>query len=231
METRWHLREADFFEGLPTEMAEFISLSARRQVRANEFIFSEGSPANSAYYLATGAVRIFRTNVWGKECVAFTRLAGEMFGLAEVVGKGAKKRECNAQALGSCQLYEIAKGDLDHFLSRHYVLANRVMDVLGRRIRYLCEQIENLMVDDVTTRLLKLLLYLSYRQMTGVGVPSDPVTVPVRLTQEQIAAAIGSCQQTVSETLQRLERDGIIEINRRQITVLKPAEIMGSLGA
>lgn len=149
-----------------------------------------------------------------------------MFGLAEVVGNGLKTRQANAQALTSCRIYEIGKEDFDQLLCRHHTLALKVMDVLGRRIRYLCEQIENLMACDVTTRLLKTLVYLSYPILADRAVESGPVAIPVRLTQEQIAAMIGSCQQTVSEILHRLEQEGVIRVTRKEISVLDPAAML-----
>lgn len=229
METLWHLRENDFFSNLPAEREEFISLAARRTLAARECIFFQGDPAVSAYYLASGSVRIFRTDPWGKECIVFARKTGEMFGLAEVVGVGDKGRRCHAQALSPCCLYEITKANLDLLLSRHYTLTNRVMDVLGRRIRYLCEQVENLMACDVTTRLLKVLIYLSYPGLVDRTSENEPVTVPVRLTQEQMAAMIGSCQQTVSEILSQLAQEGIIRVDRKGITLLRPAETLSCM--
>ncbi|MBI4785892.1 MAG: winged helix-turn-helix domain-containing protein, partial [Chloroflexi bacterium] len=44
--------------------------------------------------------------------------------------------------------------------------------------------------------------------------------------QEQIAAMIGSCQQTVSEALKRLETQKMIQVSRKGITVLKPYDIL-----
>ena len=229
METMWHLSESDFFSDLPAEREEFMSLATKRAVATRESIFFQGEPAVSAYYLASGSVRIFRIDPWGKECIAFARKTGEMFGLAEVVGIGEKERRSTAQALSPCSIYEITKADLDLLLSHHYALATRVMDVLGRRIRYLCEQIENLMVCDVTTRLLKILVYLSYPALAEHYSDNEPVTIPVKLTQEHLAAMIGSCQQTVSEILGRLVEDGMIRVDRKGITLLHPAETLSCI--
>ncbi|MBI5302662.1 MAG: Crp/Fnr family transcriptional regulator [Chloroflexi bacterium] len=225
-QAHWHLVEQDVFEGLALEKASFIALATQRVVEPHAFIFFQGDAADAAYYLARGEVRICRINPFGKESGIFTRREGELFGLAEVVGEGHNKRECNAQAQIECCYYEISKDNLDALLARSPLLAKRVMQSLGQRIRFLCEQIENLMVCDVTTRLLKLLVYLSYSKLVDPASWSAPVQVPVRLTQEQIAAMIGSCQQTVSETLAQLEKDGIIHVSRKGITVLKPAEML-----
>lgn len=227
METDWHLSEKDFFRDLPSEKKEFISLSAQRIVKKNQFIFFEGDPGNSAFYLEEGMIKVFRTSPSGKDSIVFIRYPGEMFGLAEVIGK--KERTCNAQSITRCSLYEIKEGELELLLSRHYSLARRVIEVMGRRLRYLGEQIENLMVSDVATRLLKLLIYLGSHELVDSDAWNAPITISTRLTQQQIADMIGSCQQTVSETMKHLEEDGLIQLSRKEITLLKPAEIINRI--
>ncbi|MBI4787723.1 MAG: Crp/Fnr family transcriptional regulator, partial [Chloroflexi bacterium] len=226
MEHHWHLCERDLFSGLAVEKQDFIAHAVKRYAPVNTFIFFQGDPADSTYYLESGEVRICRINSWGKESIMFARKAGEMFGLAEIAGEGANERECNAQAHTPCCLYEIKKEDFDLLMARHPALAKRVMGVLGRRLRYLCEQMENLMLCDVTTRLLKLLTYLNYQRLVDTGGYDEPISIPISLTQEQIAAMIGSCQQTVSEALKRLETQKMIQVSRKGITVLKPYDIL-----
>ena len=227
MQLHWHLGEEDFFRDLPMEKGEFLSYSVRRILKKNDLIFAEDELANSCFYLEEGSVKISRITFGGKEPIIFLRKAGELFGLAEVIE--GKKRKCNAQAISSCILYEIKRHDFEDLLSRHYLLARQVIEVLGRRVRYLAEQVENLMVCDVATRLLKLFVYLSYPKLINSDSVDARIVVPVRLTQEQLAACTGSCQQTVSETLKALQDDGLIRISKKQIIILKPLEIMDRL--
>ncbi len=227
MQLQWHLGEEEFFKDLPLEKKEFLSRAIQRPLKKHDAIFTEDEPANSCFYLEEGSVKISRITFWGKEPIIFVRKAGELFGLAEVIaGRG---RKCNAQAISSCLLYEIKRNDFEELLSRHYLFARRVIEVLGRRIRYLAEQVENLMVCDVATRLLKLLLYLSYPKLINLDSVNSPILVPVSLTQEQLAACTGSCQQTVSETLKLLQKEGLIRVSKKQIAILKPLEIMDRL--
>lgn len=220
MEPQWYLNSQDFFSGLSAEKKIFLSHAKKREIRKNEFLFREGEPALSAFYLQTGEVRIFCITGQGKESMVFIRRGSEMFGLAEAIG-GAK-RACNAQATTACCLYEIKRNDLEEVLSKHWALSKRVMEILGSRLRYLGEQLGNLMSCDVTTRLLKLLFNLSCQTSAD---NRSGVAIPIKITQEHIAAMIGSCQQTVSEILKRIEDDGLIHIscNRREITILDPA--------
>ena len=227
MEIQWHLDEGDFFTDLSHLREEFISLSVKRRVKKGDFIFMEGDPGDSAYYLESGEVRIFRSSALGKEPNVFVRKPGEMFGLAEAIT--GRERKVNAQAIGASVFYAIKKDDLEDLLSRHFPLAKRVMEVLSRRLRFLGEQVENLMVCDVTTRLLKLLIYLCYHQLAERTSWNEPISVPVKLTQEQIASMTGSCQQTVSETLKKLQKDGLIQVSRKGITLLDPARMMSGI--
>lgn len=128
-----------------------MSLSTRRSLKKNEFVFNAEDPGTSCFYLETGTVKIFRVTALGKEPIFFVRKSGEMFGLAEVIV--AKERKCNVQALTPCVLYEINKEKFEFLISKYHSLSRKVIMVLGRRLRYLGEQIENLMVCDVTTRM------------------------------------------------------------------------------
>jgi CRP/FNR family cyclic AMP-dependent transcriptional regulator len=61
--------------------------------------------------------------------------------------------------------------------------------------------------------------------MPDPKMPDKPIPIPVKLTQEQIAAMIGSTQQTVSETLKKLKEERLIEISGKEITILNPRDI------
>ncbi len=224
MRLQWHLGEEDFFRDLPTEKREFLGRSLKRSLKKNALIFVEDDPASSCFYLEVGVVKISRLALQGKEPIIFLRRAGELFGLAEIID--GRRRKCNAEAISASILYEIRRQDFEDLLARHYPLARRVIQVLGRRSRYLAEQIENLMVYDVATRLLKLFLYLSFPLLLDTDSGGAAIVVPVSLTQEQLAACTGSCQQTVSETLKSLQEEGLIRICQKQIALLKPLEIM-----
>ena len=227
MEIQWHLSEPDFFTGLPVEKEAFLAAATRQTHQKGEFVFVEDEPGDSAFYLDDGAVQIFRASAMGKEPVFSIRQAGELFGLAEVMG--GRERKCSAQAISPVVVHRVEKAAFERLLSGHYPLARRVIEVLGRRLRYLGEQIENLMVCDVATRLLKLFVYLAYQRMVGQGDLETPIVLPVKLTQEQLAAMTGSCQQTVSEVMRQLQSDGLILVSRKEITLLNPRQAMNRI--
>jgi CRP/FNR family cyclic AMP-dependent transcriptional regulator len=163
----------------------------------------------------------------GKEPIFFLRRRGEFFGLAEVIE--SKPRKANAQAITPCILYEIGKDDFEKLLVRHYPLARKIIEVLGRRLRYLGLQVENLMVCDVSTRLIKLLVYLSYDNLPDRQSWTRPATIPISLTQEQLASMTGSTQQTMSEILKKLQDDNLITVAKKKITLLNPLKLLSKV--
>ncbi len=223
----WHLSERDFFTDLPAEKRDFLSLAVRREIRRNETIFLEGDPGNYCYYLEKGSVKIFRATMVGKEPIFWVRKPGDFFGLAEVID--GKERVCTAQALTRSIIHEIHRTDFETLLARHHTVSRKVIAVLGRRLRYLCEQIEGLMSCDVTSRLSRLLIYLSLNHLVFNDQCPGPISFPLELTQEDIASMTGSCQQTVSETLKKLQQEGIIRVSRKEITIIQPAEMLKRL--
>ncbi len=227
MDMDWHLIKGGFFDGLEREFQAFRECSTRRQVKKNEIIFFENDACTRSFYLDEGSVKIFRVSLHGKEPTFFIRSPGEMFGLAEVVG--GEQRKCSAQALGNCVLMDIEREAFLRLMFDHPLLSRRVIEVLGKRIRYLSGQLENLMTCGVPTRLLKLLLCLSHDEIAQAK--GGPAEVPVRLTQGQIAAMTGSCQQTISETLATFEKRGLIRVSRQRITLLDPGAIIMALDA
>ncbi len=224
MELHWHLGKTDFFAGNPEEKSAFLGKALRRVLKKNDMIFFEEDPGDSCYYLETGLIKIFRISPMGKEPIFFLRRAGELFGLAEVME--GKIRKANAQALAPCVLYEIGKEDFEDLLDARPMLARKVIQVLGRRLRYLGEQVESLMVCDVRTRLVKLLVYLCYDLLPDAESWKHPVTLPMTLTQEQMAAMTGSCQQTVSGILKGLQDEGLIEVRGKIISVRNPLALL-----
>jgi CRP-like cAMP-binding protein len=224
MPEHWHLGGEDFFEDLPKEREAFLELAQTRKLSRNDIIFFEEDPASSCFYLERGLIKIFRITSLGKESIFFLRHSGELFGLAEVIE--SVERKANAQALSPCLLHEIKRRDFDLFLSEYPEAARQVIRTLGRRVRYLGEQVSNLMVCDVNMRLIKLLVYIGYDELQTEDAWLNPVSIPVRLTQEQMASMTGSCQQTISELLSSYQEEGLIDYNRKEILILKPLALL-----
>ena len=220
----WHMEVRDFFHDMPDVKQQFLDLSTRKDFSKDEIIFFEEETGPSCYYLEKGIVKIFKISLAGKEPIFFMRHEGEMFGLAEVVD--SKKRKCNAQTLTDCVLHIMHERNFEELVKSSPEFALRVISVLGTRIRYLGEQVEGLMICDVSTRLAKLLVSLVFNQLDDPESWKRSVEIKKKITQDQMASMTGSCQQTISKTLKSFQEEGLIQLNRRKIVLLNPLALL-----
>jgi len=221
---KWHVQVRDFFQDLPEVRQRFLKLAVRKNYPKNEVIFFEEEPSASCYYLEQGIVKIFKISLSGKEPIFFMRHQGEMFGIAELVDN--QKRKCNAETLTDCVLWALDKARFEELVRTTPEFALMVIRVLGSRVRYLGEQIESLMVCDVSTRLAKLLVNLACNQLTDSDSWKRAVEIEKKPTQEQMASMTGSCQQTISETLKAFQAEGLIAVKGRRLILLNPLALL-----
>mgnify|MGYP000034447385 len=124
------------------------------------------------------------------------------------------------------ELYAMPSVEFDSLLAEDYVLARRVITMLGSRVRYLGDRLSNLATGSVMSRLIKLLISLVYDLLPDAEAWAKPVALPVRISQEQLASMTGSTQPTVSDLLQKLHKAGLIAIAHRQITICNPLHLL-----
>lgn len=213
-----------FFCRVGRTAAALLTARHPQDAPKNDIVFFEGDTGDSCFYVASGLVRIFSITDSGKESIFFLRRPGELFGLSEVLN--VFPRRANAQTLMPTELYVMPSVEFDRLLAEDYVLARRVITMLGSRVRYLGDRLSNLATGSVMSRLIKLLISLVYDLLPDAEAWAKPVALPVRISQEQLASMTGSTQPTVSDLLQKLHKAGLIAIAHRQITICNPLHLL-----
>lgn len=214
----WFLAPSDFLGRMPpAERAALLNLAQPRSYRHRERIFRAGSPGENVYLLAEGRVKIFGLSSLGKEIILWFCFPGELFGIAEMARGGP--REVYAEACSDCRVHVIAQREFKEFLATHPATAMLVIDLLSCRLRVLGDVVQNLTADDVTTRVVKLLLRLCARY--GRPIARD-IRLDIKLTHQEMADMIGATRQTVTGVLGELRRKGVLGVEDHYIRVRHP---------
>ena len=95
-------------------------------------------------------------------------------------------------------------------LRDHPQVALNVIKVLAARVRDLVSLVEDLSFRQVIGRVAKILL-----EYAGDGAGSKP-----RLTQQEMAAMVGTAREVVSRSLRALEEEGVIRLERHRIVIM-----------
>lgn len=201
------LKSINYFAGLsPQELDAVRQRALEKKVDRGEIILYDGEPAQSLFIVVSGAVKVFKTSVDGKEQILTIARPGESFNDVPVFDHGANP--ANAQAMVQVVLCEINRDDFRTFLKNHPQIADNTNRVLAGKVRQLIGLVEDLSFKHVIGRLAKILL------TAGDGASPGP-----RLTQQDMAAIAGTAREVIGRSLKTLEDEGVIKLVRHRIVV------------
>jgi len=172
-----------------------------------EMVLLEGESAANLYFVASGVVKVFKTSAEGKEQILSIVRPGESFNDVPIFDGGPNP--VSARAMGPVLLYGIKKNDMEAILRDHPQIALNVIKVLARRVRHLVSLVEDLSFKHVIGRVAKILFEHVGGEM-GLG---------PRLTQQEMAAMAGTAREVVGRSLNALEEEGAIKVDRHRIII------------
>ena len=210
---------ADFLRSFPyfarLNAAELASLAADFAVRRyakGELIFLEGEPCRGLYLLQSGRVRIYKTSPDGREQVLSLAGPGESFNEVPIFDGGPNP--ASAEALEPCCIYQLRRDRVLRAIERYPSVATAMLHVFARRLRHLTTVVEDLSFKHVTSRLAKVLLEHAEEPAAG-----REVGLKQRLTQQEMAAMIGTAREMVGRSLKALEAQGALSVERNRIVI------------
>jgi CRP/FNR family transcriptional regulator len=87
---------------------------------------------------------------------------------------------------------------------------------LGNKLRKVENRLLNILNKDVKSRLIQLLLQLA---ADNKNITENTAVIAKFLTHDDIAKLIGSSRQTVTTTLNQFEKQGLITISKKDISI------------
>jgi CRP/FNR family transcriptional regulator len=199
------------------EEAELVALAERaveHKLARGELLFVAGDEARGLYVIMEGAVRAFRESLDGREQVIHVERAGAT--IAEVPLFDDQPYPSTVAAEEDSMVLFIDKRDVRRLCIDHPAIALAALKLLAGRLRRCAELVETLSLHEVDQRLARLLLAEALARGTRQGAGA---TVELVLTNQQIAARIGTVREVVSRALTRLQQNGLIIVEGRRVTI------------
>jgi CRP/FNR family transcriptional regulator len=108
------------------------------------------------------------------------------------------------------------KRDVRQLSLQHPEIPLAAVKVLASRLRRCAELVEALSLKEVGQRVARFLVSEARRhgQLTSTG-----VCLTLTQTNQQIAARVGSVREVISRALSRLQQDGLIVLQERNLTI------------
>ncbi|MEW5867674.1 MAG: Crp/Fnr family transcriptional regulator [Chloroflexota bacterium] len=205
------LQNNGYFQGLSAEaLGSLAQDTFLRSYARNEAVCWQGEACAGLYILKRGSVKLFKLSPKGRELIIKTFEQGATFNEVPTFDNGPNP--INVAALEDSLIWIVEAQAIRKALGEHPEMAQAVILNLTQNLRMLVSTVEELSFYQVTNRLARLLSQLPPEQLSGPAAG--------RLTQDQLAARLGTVREVVARSLRDLERSGAIRVSRRQIQVL-----------
>lgn len=206
------IASCDLFAGLPDEQLEALCrISVAETYNKGTTIFAEGERGRGFFIAESGAVKIYKLSVEGKEHILHIFGPGEPFG--EVPVFTGKPFPASAMAIKASRILLFPRSAFIDLLSRDPSLALNMLGVLSMRLRQFTVQIENLALKEVPGRLAAHLIWLSEDQ-------NNQDCVSLDISKGQLASLLGTIPETLSRILAKMNGHRLIEVQGRKIRLL-----------
>lgn len=196
------------------ELQTLASRTVRKLFSAGELLFSEGEPCNGLHIIARGKVRIFKTSVNGREQVLAVNVPGES--IAEVPVFDGGPFPASASAVEETEIAYVSRRDFQAYCMEHPEVSLKVLTVVGTRLRKLVGIIEELSFTTIRQRLISVLIKLA--QSEGKNTAGG-IEIQLPGSHQELANQLGTVRELISRNLARLQAEGLLVVDARQILV------------
>jgi CRP/FNR family transcriptional regulator, cyclic AMP receptor protein len=167
-------------------------------------IFTQGDAADAVFYIQKGKVKLTVVSKTGKEATIGILSEGNFFGEGSLAGQAL--RMGSSVAMTDCELLRIEKKAMMDALHREHTFSDMfVAYLLARNIRYEEDLVDQLF-NSSEKRLARVLLMLARFGKEGIPEPVVP-----KMSQEALAAMVGTTRSRVSFFMNRFRKLGFIQ--------------------
>jgi CRP-like cAMP-binding protein len=176
------------------------------EYRTGDHVFDQGDPADAIFYIQQGRVKLTVLSKQGKEAVVAILNTNEFFGEGCLAGQAI--RMATAMALSECSIMKLGRAVVLKLIHEEPSFAERfVGHLLSRNIKIEADLVDQLF-NSSEKRLARVLLLLA-----NFGKEGKPELVIPKISQETLAAIVGTTRPRISFFMNRFRKLGFVSYN------------------
>jgi CRP/FNR family transcriptional regulator, anaerobic regulatory protein len=186
-----------------------------------EDLFLEGDEASHVYEVMSGIVCLYRIVPDGSRHILAFRFPGDIVGLCSPAAYGY-----NAQALGDARLRRISRAGLDRMIDERADFARKLLRMAAAELNAMRDHLSCLASKSAEGKVADFLLILAERSHAR---EETAVVVNLPMTRTDIGDYLGLTIETVSRTISRMRRAGIIDLPRTSQVIVRSRDRLAEL--
>jgi CRP/FNR family transcriptional regulator len=207
---REYLRQIALFASLDEEaLAQVGAVTVERHYARGEVIVLEGDRGGALRFVRSGLVKLSTTSADGREQVLRLVPAGQTFNL--IAALDGQPTAATATALDATTIYAIQCDTVSQLLADHPAVAQAALQAIAADTRDVIALAKDLALYHVSERVARLLL------------DQERCTCELcrhhYMTQQEMAAIVGTAREMVGRTLHEFQASGIIDLRNGRVVV------------
>ncbi|RRO24047.1 response regulator [Flavobacteriaceae bacterium 14752] len=192
------------------ELKEHLKSYELKSFAASEVVYDSHKGSNYFYMVDKGVVKTYLIDENGKELITALYKTEDVFG--DFTFKHNSSKEI-AECLEPTQLFCIPKTDFKRFLDSNTKMLYDIIDVLDHNLQDTKNQLLDMAYSSVKRKTAQTIILFTERLKRNK-------LRQIRISRADLAAVAGIAQESLIRTLSKLKKEGLIEIEGRNIKVL-----------
>lgn len=207
------------------ELTKIVQISIFRTWKKGSHIFMQGEPMENVYFAINGKVKIYKSDMNGKEQIVAILKKGDMFPHVGFFRKG--NYPAYSEVLEHAAIIAIPIHSFEKIILDNTELCIKIFHVLAEKIIDLQERLEEQILNKTNEQIIKLLIRLA--KSHGMEQSNGFFLLKGEFTNQDLASMIGTTRETVNRTLTKLRSETLIEVNTDGTMLFQPEKLLEKL--
>ena len=225
--SRCSLVELCLPKGLTREELEVFeqTIHPKKPLKKSEYLYRAGDPMTSLFTVKTGAFKANIDSAGGEENIVGFFLPGELMGLD---GIASGEYQCDIIALGDAHVCQLPYREFQQISDQFPILREEILSVSSNNMTTAQKMLFFIGKRPVEERLAMFLIGLSKR--FGARGLSD-LRFQLSMSRHDIANYLGMAPETISRQFKKMQDQGLISIDNRDITIKNLAALRATIAS
>ncbi len=194
----------------------FLKRYHTKRFAKGEVILSQDEVPTTTYVIKKGVVKTYNLTSDGEEKPISFDIKNEFFPIGWVFSK-LQRCQYYYEAFTDCEVYCVPRDEYMAFITSNLYTLYTILDGVVSRYLYYQMRVNALEQSKASSKVLYTLHFLSLR--FGIDLKKDLVTIPLPLTQQDLANFMGLTRETTSMELKKLQEQGVISYTNQKYTI------------
>ncbi|MDP5273023.1 Crp/Fnr family transcriptional regulator [Chengkuizengella axinellae] len=201
------LHQIPLFKELSNEELDaIVNITQLRKFKQRMLVFMQGDPLDRVFFIHSGKLKIYKTDLSGKEQIVSILRKGEMFPHVGFFRQG--NYPAHAEIVEESTLFVISIKDFEKMLLQYPGVSIKLFKVMGEKIIDLQNRLEEKILHNTYEQIIMLLIRLGRKH--GESAENGFVQLTTQFTNRELANMIGSTRETINRTLNQFKKKNLL---------------------